>query len=144
MAVFLFILSMVFLCITVCSFLYFDTKLRELRRQYRLLNNQYNALKKKTNLTSEMKAKNNFKIKYVTPSFSSGITKPNINIFISPIDENPISTLKEPVDIKILEECVIANNIWLYVDLETEDNVNSRAWIEKKNFSFLKDRVQII
>lgn len=144
MAVFLFILSMAFLCATVCSFFYFDTKLRELRRQYRLLNNQYNTLKKKTSLTYETKSKNDFKIKYVTPSFISGITKPNINIFISPIDENPISTLKEPVDIKILEECVIANNIWLYVDLETENNINSRAWIEKKNFSFLKDRVQII
>ena len=94
--------------------------------------------------SSETKSKNDFKIKYVTPSFISGITKPNINIFISPIDEYPISTLKEPVDIKILEECVIANNIWLYVDLETENNINSRAWIEKKNFSFLKDRVQII
>lgn len=144
MAVFLFILSMAFLCAAVCSFFYFDTKLRELRRQYRLLNNQYNALKKKASLTSETKSKNDFKIKYVTPSFISGITKPNINIFISPIDENPISSLKEPVDIKILEECVIANNIWLYVDLETENNINSRAWIEKKNFSFLKDRVQII
>ncbi|MGL4450980.1 MAG: hypothetical protein ACRCTZ_07325 [Sarcina sp.] len=143
MTAFLIILSLLLLVIAIIEFFYFDTKLRELRRQYRLLSQQYTSVKGK--LTPSINSLKNLKIKYVTPSFSSGITKKNINVYFTPIDKNKIvCKLTDAYDLLITQECVIANEIWLYVELDSEDNTNSRGWISKKDFSFLKDKIQII
>lgn len=143
MKTFLIILSLSLLSIALLEFFYFDTKLRELRRQYRLLNKQYSTIKAK--LSPGSTSLKNLKIKYVSPSFSSGITKENISVYFTPIDQNKlVCKLKEASDLNITQECVISNEIWLYVELDTEDNINSRGWISKKDFSFLKDKIQII
>lgn len=142
------IVFLLFLCILlilgiILTYLFLDSRIREMKRQYRLLNNQFSTLKSK--LSPSIEALKRLKIKYVTPSFSSGITKENIFVYFTPIDkERYVCKLKEAVDIPIIEECVIANEIWLYIELETDDNINSRGWIQKKDFSFLKDKIQII
>lgn len=143
MKTFLIIICLIFLSIAILEYFYFDTKLRELRRQYRLLSQQYSTLRGK--ISPSKNSLKNLKIKYVTPSFSSGITKENTTVYFTPIDQNLIvCKLKEAYDLTIIEECVISNNIWLYVELDTDDNINSRGWIIKKDFSFLKDKIQII
>lgn len=143
MTTFLVLLSLLFLIVCVVEFLFYDTKIRELRRQYRLLNKQYSLVKSKVSPSSQNLK--NLKIKYVPSSFSSGITKENTTIYLTPVDKAiPVCKLVEAHDLPILEECVIANNIWLYVEMDSEDNVNSRGWIERKDFSFLKDKIQII
>lgn len=142
MTTFLIILCLILICGAVLEFFYFDTKLREVRRQYRLLNQQYTTVKSKLSPITSLK---NLKIKYVSPSFSSGITKENINVYFTPIDKNKVvCKLKEASDLQINQECVISNEIWLYVDLDSTDNINSRGWVSKKDFSFLKDKIQII
>ncbi|MGL4740331.1 MAG: hypothetical protein ACRC41_05915, partial [Sarcina sp.] len=142
------IVFLLFLCILlilgiILTYLFLDSRMREMKRQYRLLNNQFSSLKNR--LAPSIEALKKIKVKYVSPSFSSGITKENIFVYFTPIDkERYVCKLKEAVDIPILEECVIANEIWLYIELETDDNINSRGWIQKRDFSFLKDKIQII
>ena len=143
MTIFLTLLCLVLAVIAAFVFFYFDSKNREIRKQYRLLSNQYNSLKSKVSPSIESFKK--LKIKYVPPSFSSGITKENIFVYLTPIDKSKtVTKIIEVCDIPILEECVIANEIWLYVHLDSDDNVNSRGWIHKRDFSFLKDKIQII
>ncbi|MGL5066363.1 MAG: hypothetical protein ACRC6T_00860 [Sarcina sp.] len=143
MTTFLLILSLGLISLAILEFFFFDTKLRELRRQYRLLSQQYTSLKGKMSPPSTNLK--NLKVKYVFPSFSSGITKENICVYFTPVDKSKIvCKLSDATDIPILQECVIANEIWLYVELDSEDNINSRGWILKKDFSFLKDKIQII
>ncbi|WP_297521391.1 hypothetical protein [uncultured Clostridium sp.] len=143
MTTFLLILCIALVCFCGLEFFYFDTKLRELRRQYRLLNQQFTAVKGK--LSPSGATLKNLKIKYVPQSFSSGITKENIFVYFTPIDKTKsVCKLVEASDVPILQECVIANEIWLYVELDSINNVNSRGWILKKDFSFLKDKIQII
>ena len=143
MTTFLLILCILLLCVCGIGFFFFDTKLREVRRQYRLLSQQYATVKGK--LSPNATNLKNLKIKYVPPSFSSGITKENTCVYFTPIDKSKaVCKLVEASDIPISQECVIANEIWLYVELDSVDNVNSRGWILKKDFSFLKDKIQII
>lgn len=143
MSTFLVLLTLFLLIICVVEFLFFDTKIRELRRQYRLLNKQYGNLKAKVSPTSQ--ALKTLKIKYVPPSYSSGITKDNTIVYLTPVDTTrPVCKLAQACDLPILEECVIANDIWFYIEMDSDDNVNSRGWISKKDFSFLKDKIQII
>lgn len=143
MTTFLIILCLVLLTTAVLEFFYFDTKLRELRRQYRLLSQQYTTIKGKISPTANFLK--NLKIKYVSPSFSSGITKEKINVYFTPIDKSKVvCKLTEAYDLQITQECVISNEIWLYVELDSIDNINSRGWISKRDFSFLKDKIQIL
>lgn len=143
MTAFLVLLCILLIIGIVITYLFFDSRMRELKRQYRLLNNQFSAFKSKLSPTTDALKK--IKVKYVIPSFSSGITKENIFVYFTPVDKSKfVCKLKEAIDIPILEECVIANEIWLYVELESDDNINSRGWIQKRDFSFLKDKIQII
>ena len=143
MTFFLVLLCLVLIICTAFTFFYFDSKAREIRKQYRLLSNQYNSLKSKVSPNIESFKK--LKIKYVNPSFSSGITKQNVFVYLTPIDKSKsVAKIIEVCDIPIFEECVIANEIWLYVHLDSDNNINSRGWIHKRDFSFLKDKIQII
>lgn len=143
MTAFLIILILLLIFLSIALFFYFDTKLREIRKQYRLLNNQYISLKK--NLSTSDSSIKNLKIKYINSNFSSGINKENTIIYLIPLEKsNPICTLNEASDLNILEQCSVDNIIWLYIEFESIDNINCRGWVQKKDFSFLKDKIQII
>lgn len=140
---FLIILVIALSIACIVQFLFFDSKVRELKKQYRLVSKQYNSLKSTVSQSSSLLKQT--KIKYVPPSFSSGITKNNSIVYLTPLDRTSIvCKLEEAHDFPILEECVIANNIWLYIEMESSDNINCRGWIQKRDFSFLKDKIQII
>lgn len=136
---FFFILLSIVLCLILVFLLYsFDNKLKSQRKKLNILTSQYNSLKKST--LFEKSLFKNIKLQYSKSPYTYGITSKNIKVNYLPIDGFKILTeIKDPLELSILEQCINDSETWFYVDLKMQNNINSRGWIKKNDFSILKD-----
>lgn len=141
---FLFIF-IILVCIGVTAFMffYFDSKIKEYKRNILTLNNQIYKLK--TSVKKQTKDTTNqskeVSIYYRNSNFYYGITLPYTNVYLAPIKDSPIvNRIKDKLQVKIVEECEINKEIWYLVDLGLNTTLNCKGWIKKSQFSVFIDK----
>lgn len=118
-------------------FIYNNKKLILLKQQLMLTNSQNNTLQKKLSNYSYRK---NIEIKFLQPTNKGGIINKDSSVLISPIDNSPVlhkSNMK--MEVYIIDKAEYSNNIWYYVALPLENNINSRGWVKENDFSIFYD-----
>ena len=126
------------------SYLYFSSKQKNLllRRQLSITLKQYNMLKSKNKLVKDNAGKldKNLEVKFFIPNYRSGVVSANSNLLIAPLsNSNVLRILKEPSEVSILDLSEVNNSTWYYVNISTFNNINSRGWINSKNFTVFYD-----
>lgn len=136
---FFFILLCIILCLILAFILYsFDNKFKSQKKKLNLITSQYNSIKKST--LFEKSLFKNLKLQYSKSPYTYGITSADIKVNYLPIDGfKTLIEIKEPLELYILEQCINNSEIWFYVDLKMQNNINSRGWIKKNDFSILRD-----
>lgn len=129
---------LVCLGITGFMFLYFDSKIKEYKRNILTLNNQIHKLKAtykqpKINQNANLKE---ISVYYKNSEFQYAVTHPYTNVYLAPLSDSFIvNRIKDPLKIKILDECEINKETWYFIDLGLSDGLNNRGWIKKSRFS---------
>lgn len=128
----------------VGEYFYFEYKLSMVRKQRMIASRQYIALRESYKKLSNSKLNYNLRedinlsIKFSTPLYRFGITKPNISIYIAPVhDSQTIKYIKVPMEVQILDVADLNYETWFYVVLPIDSSINSRGWINKNDFSNL-------
>lgn len=130
-----FLIILLILAILIIVF-YFNKKVLDLRQQYISLNRQYVNVREK--YSKEYRSTNNVSIIYNSINSFEAITNPNINVYLGPITACPIlNTITDKIKVSILDEAACNNEIWYYVRLPINSNVNSKGWIKKSDFSII-------
>lgn len=136
-----FILFILLICSSsYTSYLYFSSRQKNLllRRQLSITLKQYNILKSKSKVIedTEKNLDENLKVKFFIPNYRSGIVSSNSNLFIAPLsNSNVLRILKESTEVSILDFSEVNNTTWYYVNIPNFNNINSRGWINSKNFT---------
>lgn len=133
LAIIIILLLILALALTI---LYFDKKLLTSKQQYVSLTKQYKNLREK--YLKEYKSSNNIFVKYSTPTTSSAITNANVSIYLAPLESCPIiNTLDDKIQVTILDQAETNTEIWYYISIPTNTNINSKGWIKKCDFSLI-------
>lgn len=133
LAIIIILLLILALALTI---LYFDRKLIASKQQYISLTKQYKNLREK--YLKEYKSINNILVKYNTPTTSTAITNANVSIYLAPLESCPIiNTLNDKVQVTILDQAETNMEIWYYVSLPINTNINSKGWMKKCDFSLI-------
>lgn len=125
----------------VIAFLFFDNKCREYKRHILSLSNQIAKLKSSgATMSSTLKtpaiSNKNITVIYSTPTYSYGITSPYTAVYLSPIEYSfIINKLRDKTMVILLDEAEIDKEIWYYVSLDINTNINSKGWIRKSQIS---------
>lgn len=138
MRLFLFILLLLASSSTIYLYFSYERKNLLLKRQLSITLKQYNMLKAKNKVIrdNEKKLDEPIKIRFSIPSYRSGVVGSNSNLFIAPLnDSNILRTLKESTEVSILDFSEVNSDTWYYVNLPNFNNINSRGWINSKNFT---------
>lgn len=115
-----------------------DSKLKNQKKKLNLLSNQYNNLRKTT--ITEKSLFKNLNIQYTKSPYNYGITTENVKVNYLPLEGfKTVIEIKSPLELYILEQCINSTEVWFYVDLKMQNNINSRGWIKKSDFSILRD-----
>ena len=124
------------------GYYYFDYKLSLARKQQMIASNQYTALRENYKKFIQSKPEPNISgntsisIKFITPVSKAGITNSNISLYIAPLYDSPIiKKINIRMEANILDSAIINNQTWFYVALPLDTNINSRGWLNKKDFS---------
>ncbi|MGL5352883.1 MAG: hypothetical protein ACRDA5_06095 [Clostridium sp.] len=124
------------------GYYYFDYQLSIARKQQMIASNQYTALREnyknfiRTKPEPNISRNTSISIKFITPVSKAGITNSNISLYIAPLYDSPvIKDINIRMETKILDSAIINNETWFYVALPLDTNLNSRGWINKKDFS---------
>lgn len=123
--------------ISLIAFLIFsyEKKLNLSRRQLLVANSQINKLKKY--VPNQYNTRGGLAIKFSCPENNLGIVNENSKVFMSPLDTSYIlQNISVKMEVKILDKAEIGKDIWYYVSLPIDGNINSRGWIKISNFSY--------
>ncbi|NLK94553.1 MAG: hypothetical protein GX275_05090 [Clostridiales bacterium] len=112
---------------------YNNKKLAIIKHQLMLSNSQNSNLKSKL---SNYYTISKIKIFYLTPTNRYGIINSNTNILLSPI-KNSIVLNKSSIkmEVYVIDMAKINNEYWYYVATPSDDNINSRGWVNKNDFT---------
>ena len=137
-----FVILFLIAAIGIISFIFINNKkILLLKQQLLLANNQNNKLKSKLN---EFSLKD-IKLTFITPDNIKGILNKNTNVLLCPIKN---STVLHKTNIKmevyIIDMVTYKNTTWYYVSLPLDNNINSRGWVNKSDFSIFYDNTKNI
>lgn len=139
------IIFIILVCLgsTGFMFIYFDSKIKEYKRNILTLNNQIYKLKT-TNKQSNTNQKE-ISIYYKKSDFQYAVTHPYTNVYLAPLNDSFIvNRIKDPLKVKILDECEINKEIWYFIDLGLSDGLNNKGWIKKSRFSmFINKQINL-
>lgn len=133
-----YILFLALILIIIFIILYYDRKQSILRRQLLVSNSQNNSLKSK--LSKYNRTKDSIKIKYLNPNNPMGIIKEGTNVLVSPLEDSILlhkTNIK--MEVRILDKAEILKQVWYYIALPVDSNINSRGWIKQSDFSLFYD-----
>ncbi|PRR79971.1 hypothetical protein [Clostridium vincentii] len=138
-----YILFIILIAIIFLIIFYYDRKYSLLKHQLIVSNKSNSSLKEK--LSKYGIDKSTIKVAFSTPSKLLGIIKEKTSIFLCPI-ENTILMHRTNIkmEVHILDQCIINNTIWFYVDLPTDSNINCRGWVMSINFLTFYDTLPSI
>lgn len=126
-----------FLILTItifCIIIYYNKKQVLLKKQILIINSQNNNLKSK--LSKLTQKKNTIQIKYLSPNSPMGLIKEGSNILISPLEDSLLlhkSNIK--MEVKILDKVEVLREVWYYIALPIDTNINCRGWVKQSDFS---------
>ena len=125
-------------------FFYFDSKLKSYKRQLLAANNQMLKSQSKSTSSETLKTQSNIPkeihIVYNTPTYKYGITQPYTAVYLAPLENSYIiNKLKDKLQVEILYEAEINKEIWFFISLELNTNVNSKGWVRKPQLSMYID-----
>ncbi|GAA0078938.1 hypothetical protein UT300005_33170 [Clostridium sp. CTA-5] len=112
----------------------YEQKLSNLHHQLVISKNQLSKLQKEyKNLTS---FKKDFSIKFLNVDKHSGIVAKDSLLYLSPTNLSPtLQKLNIAMEVCILDKVVYDNDVWYYVALPIDSNINSRGWVLENCFS---------
>lgn len=112
----------------------YEQKLSNLHHQLVVSKNQLSKLQKEyKNLNS---FKKDFSIKFLNVDKHSGIIAKDSLLYLSPTNLSPIlQKLNIAMEVCILDKVLYDNNVWYYVALPIDSNINSRGWVLENCFS---------
>ena len=115
-------------------YLYFSNEQVKLKHNL-ILVTQYNEKLKKELCMNKSK---NICAKFSTPLNTYGILNEGIQIYIAPLENSSvINSIKEEMQVDILDECTLSDVTWFYINLPLDSDVNCHGWVKKCNFSML-------
>lgn len=128
---------------TAFMFFYFDSKIKEYKRNILTLNNQVYKLRTSAKKQTKDMPNNSKEISiyYRNSNFHYGVTLPYTNVYLAPINDSYIvNRIKDRLQVKIIEECELNKEIWYLVDLGLNTTLNCKGWIRKSQFSMFLDK----
>lgn len=125
----LLILAIIFLVI------YYEKKLFYSRRQLLVANSQIDNLRKR--VPKNTRKSNKLEIKFLSPNSTMGIINENSNVYIAPLEFSYlIQNISVKMEVRILDKAEANGTNWYYIALPLDSNINSRGWVNEKNFSY--------
>ncbi|WP_300382413.1 hypothetical protein [Clostridium sp.] len=138
MKIILFILLLITSSSNVYLYFSYGKKNLLLKRQLSITLKQYDMLKSKNKSIkdNERKLDKPIEIRFSIPNYKSGIVNSNSNLFIAPLsNSNVLRNLTQTTEVSILDFSEINTDTWYYVNIPNFNNINSRGWINSKNFT---------
>lgn len=124
------------LLISTSAFLYFyyNRKLDLLKKQLMLVRSKH-YISKNTYSNTENNL-NNITIKFSIPIYNRGSVKANSKLYLSPLlNSNILKEINSTMEISILDCAEINNETWFYINTPSNNNINSRGWINSNDIS---------
>lgn len=132
-----YLVFVLFILVIICLVLYYEKKIFYYKKQLLIANNQIDRLQKKVPKINSMKKNRGVQIKFSIPNSNMGIINENSKIYISPLESSElVQHINIKMEVKILDKAEINNQIWYYISLPIDSNINSRGWILQENFSY--------
>lgn len=131
-----YLIFLLLVLILVFVVFYYENKLVTLRRQLLVANSQNNNLRGK--YTRATKRKEKLQIRYLQPSSSLGITKEGTSLYASPLEDSDV--LQQPnikMEVRILDKAEVFKQVWYYISLPVDTNINSRGWVKHSDFTLI-------
>lgn len=132
-------LFIILACFTAFSYFYFNKKIYTLRKQLLLTTKQYNTIKSKY-----FSSKNNniVSIKYYIPTYKTGVISNDSYLHIAPTNTSQIiRKISSNTQVSILNSSEVNNEIWYYINLPTNSNINCRGWVKAKHFKIFSEEL---
>lgn len=134
----MFFLFLLALLIAAGEYIYFVTKLENQRRNIMLLTKQNDKLRRKA--SKETVSFSTVNINYSEPSYRSGYTTDNSNVFLSPLENSPIvyQCLKS-IKVSILDKAEVLNKYWYLVSIPSTNKNIIKGWMKESDIKFIVD-----
>lgn len=134
-----FIILLLIVALAIMYYIY-ETKIIDYKRdltrqtkQFYNLKEQYNTLINENKIISK-----NLKIKSVPLSSTNGITNENIALRLAPLENsNILNIISTKSEVLIYDEVMVDTTSWFYVSIPSLGNINSKGWINKRDFSLI-------
>ncbi|GAB6168542.1 hypothetical protein JCM1393_10020 [Clostridium carnis] len=131
-----YLIFIILLVALIAMYFYYDKKLALARKQLMIASKQSNTIKSKYNNTKRVKI--NFNIKFTNPISKTGILNNATPLYIAPTKNSPVLRKTDiRMEVQILDSAEYDGETWYYVNLPVDTNINSRGWVNKKDFSIL-------
>lgn len=129
-----YILFIVLIVLLVATYLYYDRRLALIKKQLMITSNQYNIIRNKYDTFK--RPENNLSIRFINPSYKSGIIDIDSKLYIAPLDSSQILRKTNiRMEVIILDSAEINSQTWYYVNLPIDNCINCRGWINSKDIS---------
>lgn len=129
-----YIIFLLLLISLIILYLYFDKKIVLMKKQLMITSNQYNSMKNKYD--SQKCNIKNLSVKFIIPSYKTGIINTGSKIYMSPLLSSQV--LKKAdirMEVTILDSAEISSERWYYVNLPIDTPINCRGWVNSKDIS---------
>lgn len=129
-----YILFLILLLAIVGLYIYYENRIALLRKQLMLTSNNYYKTKSQySNLTKGSTINN---IKFSIPLSKLGLTNNNTKVYLGPSNKLPVvKSLDIKMEVILLDKAELKNEIWYYVNLPIDSDINCRGWINQNDFS---------
>lgn len=130
----IYLLFLILILCIVGLYMYYENKIALLRKQLMLTSNKY--YKTKSQYTNIVKGNNIGNIKFSIPLSKLGLTNTNTNVYLGPSNKLPIvKNLDIKMEVILLDKAEIDNEVWYYVNLPVDSDINCRGWVNQNDFS---------
>ncbi|MDB1942381.1 hypothetical protein ABHA07_17290 [Clostridium tertium] len=129
-----YILFIILILSLIALYFYYEKKLELMRKQLMITSHQYNNIRNKYDVPK--KANNNLSIRFITPSYKTGIINTDSKLYIAPLDSSQIIRKTNiRMEVSVLDSAESNNQTWYYVNLPIDNCINCRGWINSKDVS---------
>lgn len=130
-----YILFLSMILIIVFLVLYNNKKMAIIKHQLMIAKNQNSSLRHKISNYSSI---SKIKISFLTPENKYGIIDSNTKILLAPVKDSVVlNTNGIKMEVYIIDMAEINNSLWYYVAIPSDNNINSRGWVNQKDFTIL-------
>lgn len=115
----------------------YDSTVANQKKQLILLSKQNKDYKNKLNYKNTKYT--NLKVKYTQSTYSEGVVNSKCNLNLAPIKNSLfINNLEKNMKVNIIDSAEILDNTWFRVQINTDENINSKGWVLETNLTLVK------